>query len=250
MIDINFDFTTDSPGYWDGFWEKDDGFGYGGSDPDKASPTLRKYHQLLWSKELPKGEMMELKQGKWADYDYLTWKDFRFGSDSIIVEMKYERNKAIVDQVFDQVKDYKAYYEHLIRRPYTIGGMVIFPKHPNSINQRKGMSKVIADRWDLTMECIRRYYIGEKSPLYSILLKDKAFFDLFVDFKGYVDFFLLQDCVSEDYSQVNLWCGKTFFEGDGLPPTLEEYFRFIENEHRFLDKRNKRIQEYCIEHNL
>ncbi len=22
MIDVNFDFTTDSPRYWDGFWER------------------------------------------------------------------------------------------------------------------------------------------------------------------------------------------------------------------------------------
>ncbi len=50
MIDINFDFTTDSPGYWDGFWQRGDGLGEGGSDPDKASPTLRTYHQMLWSK--------------------------------------------------------------------------------------------------------------------------------------------------------------------------------------------------------
>ena len=33
-IDVSFDFTTDSPGYWDGFLDRYDGFGYGASDPD------------------------------------------------------------------------------------------------------------------------------------------------------------------------------------------------------------------------
>ena len=53
MIDVTFDFTTDTPGFWDGYWEGNDGLGYGKADPDNASPTLQKYHQMLWSRELP-----------------------------------------------------------------------------------------------------------------------------------------------------------------------------------------------------
>ncbi len=33
-------------------------------DPDNASPTLKAYHQLLWSKQLPNGEFMALETGK------------------------------------------------------------------------------------------------------------------------------------------------------------------------------------------
>ena len=62
MIDIGFDFTTDSPGYWEGFWDRNDGLGYGGSDLDSVSHTLQNYHQILWSKKLPNGEKMELWQ--------------------------------------------------------------------------------------------------------------------------------------------------------------------------------------------
>ena len=79
---------------------------------------------------------------------------------------------------------------------------------------------------------------------------DKSFYDLFVDFKGYVDFFFLQDCVSEDYSSVNIWMGDASFEKSGLPDTVEEYLNFLVKEHIFLDKRNRRIQEYCIENKL
>ena len=66
MIDVSFDFTTDSRGYWDGFWEKNEGLGYGGADPDKDSPTLRTYHQVLWSKKLPNGEFLNLEKGKYV----------------------------------------------------------------------------------------------------------------------------------------------------------------------------------------
>ena len=31
----------------------------------------------------------------------------------------------------------------------------------------------------------RKYYLNEESPLYSTLIKDKDFFDLFINFKGY-----------------------------------------------------------------
>lgn len=38
MIDIGFDMRSDTPP---------------GKDPDAYSPTLRRYHQLLWSKPFP-----------------------------------------------------------------------------------------------------------------------------------------------------------------------------------------------------
>ena len=128
--------------------------------------------------------------------------------------------------------------------------MIIFPVHVNSMNQRRGMNILIADRWDLTLECIRRHYAGEESPLTKVIEQDRAFYDLFVDFKGYVDFFFLQDCVSEDYSSVNIWMGDTSFRKSGLPETVEDYFGFLLKEHIFLDKRNRRIQDYCIKNDI
>lgn len=242
-IDVNFDFTTDSTGYWEGFWDRNEGLGYGGSDPDSSSPTLHKYHQLLWSRELPNGEQMDLKMGS-GPY-YLTWKDFRFGSDAIIVGFRYKKYSQMIHQVMECVGDYKAYYEDLIRRSYSIGGVTIFPKHPLSMNQNKGTNSFISDRWDLTLECIRRYYKDEQSPLYETIERDKEFYELFLDFKGYVDYFFFQDMVSDDYSKVDIWCGNTDFVDSGLPKTLDEYFEFIKKEFEFLDKRNARIKEFC-----
>ena len=41
MIDVTFDFTSDSKGYWDGFLERDILAGMSSVDPDKASATLK-----------------------------------------------------------------------------------------------------------------------------------------------------------------------------------------------------------------
>ncbi len=239
MIDVTFDFTTDSPGYWDGFWEKNELLGCNGADPDKDSPTLRRYHRLLWSRELPCGEVMELQEGK-SQY-YLKWKDFYFSSDSIIVEFRYYNYIHMVEQIKQRLPDYRAFFEDVLRKSYTIGGMIIFPQHRNSMNQMRGMNRKISDRWDLTLECIRRYYNGEESPLSKVIESDKPFYDLFVDFKGYVDFFFLQDSVSDDYSSVDIWCGEGDFSGSGLPKTVDDYFLFIDRELEFLKKRNDRI---------
>lgn len=170
-IDVTFDFTSDTPYYWDGFWDNE--LGYSKRDPDLNSPMLRKYHQILWSRELPCGEKMELTDGK-SRY-YLKWKDFYFGSDSILVSFRHSDKKALLDEVKEKVSDYNSFVEKYVRDFYTIGGMIIFPQRRFSLNCARGCHQRIRDRWDLTLECIRRYYQGEESPLYKSLLKDKAF---------------------------------------------------------------------------
>ena len=242
-IDVAFDFTSDSPNYWDGFWERNSGLGAGQVDPDTASKTLQRYHQILWSRKLPCGETMDLSRGS-GPY-YLTWKNFRFGSDTIILGFRYQKLQKLLKEVSMVLPDYKKYAEDLVHRAYTIGGTTIFPKHVNSINQIKGTNQQIGDRWDLTLECIRRYYQNEQSPLYETLAKDKEFFDLCVDFKGYVDFFFFQDCVSKDYTTVNIWLGKGEFTESPLPQNAQEYFTFIDFQLDFLNKRNKRIDQFA-----
>lgn len=244
MIDINYDFTSDSYNYWDGFWDRKEGLGAGYSDPDSESPMLQEYHRVLWSRKLPNGETMDLKKGSGSNY--LTWKDFRFGSDAIIVSFRYLKYKSMIDAYNKELSDYKSYWENLIRRAYTIGGMMIFPKHVNSMNQNKGTNKFISDRWDLTLECIRRHYVGEESPLTDIIESDRNFYDLFVDFKGFVDFFFLQDCVSSDYSKVTIWEGDGTFKRFGLPETLDGYKEFLKNQFEFLERRNQRIKDFDL----
>ena len=68
--------------------------------------------------------------------------------------------------------------------------------------------------------------------------------DLFVNFKGYVDFFLLQDCVDENY-QVKFWLDTPLFASDPMPDSVESYDAWIQAELDFAAKRGKRIEEYC-----
>ena len=239
-IDVKFDFTTDTPRYWDGFWEKDEILGGGGNDPDAASKTLQSYHQKLWSKPLPNGETMFLTSGTGANY--LTWDDFRFGSDSITASFRYIRYRHMLEQVSMTLPGYKSFIESFIRKTYTIGGTIIFPKE-NSINRARGVNPFVKDRWDLTLECIRRYYNNENNPLFETLEKNKKFFDLFSNFQGYIDFFHLQDCVSEDYRSVQFWIGNGEFDGQPLPKTAEEYIRWINGQLEFVEKRNARIEK-------
>ena len=49
-INVNFDFTSDTPNYWDCFYAGDDR-----PDPDTKSPTMRQYQQILYSTTLPNG---------------------------------------------------------------------------------------------------------------------------------------------------------------------------------------------------
>ena len=118
------------------------------------------------------------------------------------------------------------------------------------MNQSRGCNRQICDRWDLTLECIRRYYKGEESPLSKTMdmKENKQFFDLFVDFKGYVDFFFLQDCVTDDYSSVKFWLDTPLFVSNPIPNDVDTYLKFIENELDFTQKRNNRIKEFCILH--
>ena len=235
-IDISFDFSTDTPGYWDHFWENNGGHGSGGkNDPDALSPTLRLYHKILWSRELPCGRNMELELPKDG---YLRWNNLYFGSDSITTSFRDETFPLIEE--LEKLPGYREKMEAYIHKTYTIGGMMIFPVHHYSFNQARGMHRKICDRWDLSLECIRRFYAGEESPLSKQLKSDAGFYELFNDFRGFVDYFYLQDCVTEDY-QVQMWMEGIPFERPVFPQSLEEYCAFLQKELDYVEKRNKRI---------
>lgn len=106
-IDVTFDFTSDSVGHWEDYWNRNYGMGAGKTDPDICSITLQIYQKTLWSRVLPNGEIMNLKIGKGSNY--LTWKDFRFGSDSITASFRYKKYLYMIEQVMQKVGDYKKF---------------------------------------------------------------------------------------------------------------------------------------------
>ena len=83
----------------------------------------------------------------------------------------------------------------------------------------------------------------ESCTLDKALEKDRDFFSLFVDFKGYVDFFLLHDCVDDNYN-VKFWMDTPLFVSMPMPKNMDEYYRWIDTQLDFVAKRGKRIEKY------
>ena len=97
-------------------------------------------------------------------------------------------------------------------------------KWRRSINQSRGTHPRIRDRFDLTLECIRRHYEGTVSPPADVLASYGDFFDLFGDFGGYVDHFLLNDLVESGYASVRFFKEFDDFAGDPSPAaSVAEY---------------------------
>lgn len=123
------------------------------------------------------------------------------------------------------------------------------------MNQDRGTNPMIADRWDLSLECIKRYYEHPKNddtnfnPLWNTIKRSEDFFKLFVDFSGYVEFFFLQDFLDEDGNVIRFFTdymneNGLFTKKYPLPQTVEEYLRNIEIQKEIVSKRNKRIKDF------
>lgn len=229
-IDIAFDFRQDTPP---------------GKDPDSRSKTLRKYHKQLWSKSLPGGAVFELDDKTRGVYLHhkSSLGEFFLSSDAVIPTFKW--NKRI--QEFIPTEELNAFNA----AGYTIGGMMVFPgnqiERKWTINQARGCSKRIKDRFDLTVECIRRYYAGAESPLSPVLGRYSSFFKLFGDFKGYVEFFLLQDIVSSDFSKVRFALACEDFGRSPIPRNADEYYAYRDASLAFIEARNQRIAALTAE---
>jgi hypothetical protein len=133
--------------------------------------------------------------------------------------------------------------EELKHKVRTIGGHIIFPAHQKNgftINQARGVSRKICDRFDLSLECIRRFYKDEQNPLYDTLVRYKEFFDLFVDFGGYVDFFMLQDFIDKN-GQIKFSLPFDNFNCSPLPRTVDEYKQYKTHTIDLMNSRNERI---------
>ena len=61
-----------------------------------------------------------------------------------------------------------------------------------------------------------------------------------------MEFFLLQDLVSEDYSAVRFWDEWKIFSDNPIPWTVEGYLEFLEREVGFVGRRAERIQKSLL----
>jgi hypothetical protein len=205
-IDVGFDFRLDTPE---------------GLDPDTHSKTLRRYHKLLWSKRLRGGQIFELDDTVPGRYLYhrSALGEFSLSSDAVIPTFKWVPTiKRSIPQA--ELDAFNAV-------GYTIGAMMVFPGNRINgkwtINQARGCTKRVSDRFDLTLECIRRHYSRAPSPLADVLARYAAFFGLFRDFKGYLEYFLLQDLVADDFLAVKISEPFDDFQGSPIPASVQQY---------------------------
>ena len=225
-IDITFDFRTDA----------------GGGDPDRHSPMLRRYHRLLWSKPLPCGASLDLSEEiPEVLHHFSALGEFRLSSDTVIPTFE---SRPSLRSSLEQFSEAEHAAFNTIR--YTIGAMMVFPCNQidgqMTINQARGCNKSIADRFDLTVECIRRHYSGQWSPLAKTLSLYADFFALFGDFGGYACFFLLDDLVTADLD-VNFFMPFHDFKPPAIPHDIDTYTEYRRRAIEFIEARNQRIEQ-------
>jgi len=231
LIDTNFDVYSDTPT---------------GKDPDSYSPTLRTYHKILWSKNLPNGSPFNLSNTTSTTclYHQSELGEFFLSSDGIGVTLSRGKNMQNIVNQFppDEI-------DAFFTTCSTIGGYIVFPANKidnkMTINGARGCHPRIKDRFDLTLECIRLHYANEDNPLGETLNRYSEFFGLFQNFEGYVDFFLLQDLVASNYSSIKFCLPFESFNNPPLPRDVHEYRLYIDKMTDFILARNKRILNYA-----
>ena len=194
--------------------------------------------QLLWSKPLPDGRPFDLHTGR-ALSPYLVYEAdgtrIVLGSDTIATRHRKKLHH-LYSQLPDEVND------AFLRRSYTICGFMIFPVSQGSLNQNRGTHPRIQDRWDLTLEAIRRFYEGGTSPLTSTMDRHADFFELFGSFAGYMEHFHLGDFVDAN-GAVRFLLPFDNFESRALPSDLPTYARYRLDSLELFEARRLRILE-------
>lgn len=215
-----------------------------GGDPDSTSPTLRAYHKFLWNKPLPNGCLFELTD-KYTG-TYLFHKsglgEFTLGSDAITHSYKHHKRKTwLTEQIKDHVNE-------IFDTGSTIGAYIIFPNNrvdgKHTINQARGVNSLIDDRFDLTLECIRLFYLGQESPLFETFLRYENFFQLFKSFEGYCHFFLLDDLIDENQN-IKFYLPFDNFQTRPNFTKIDDYLTYKKGVINFIHARSKRIENYA-----
>ena len=231
-IDTTFDVYSDTPT---------------NKDPDSHSPTLRLYHQVLWSKSLPDGSTFDLATNSPKSYlqHHSRLGEFSLSSDSIGHTYKYVK---AMSRIIQEMPEWEI--DQFFSICSTIGAYIVFPSRriegKPTINGARGLHSKIRDRFDLTLECIRLHYQGEGSPLSETLARYTDFFALFGSFEGYVDYFLLQDLVSKDGTSVSFFIPFRDFDGSPLPGNVYEYRSYKDSLVSFVIARNDRMARMAI----
>lgn len=268
-------------------------------DPDVNSDNLYEAHERTWNAQCKKFNISQISHYKCELK--IKEKNIRLGSDSIMSIYWHRTSgkiKDVIKEVSQKIKDREEYsdlYEEVIKeyadkkeerrfneiqklnnewqkfiwlylqKANTIGGFVVFPRYKNStINTRRGnYNGVINDRFDLTLECIRRayqyndFYRKDNNPLFGISEEEKEFFRMFGSFENYIRFFCLDAWVNEDFTAVYDLMNdnkeetiptEDWISTDNiLPQTAKQWWTFYRNIMNRLNARNQQIKELIKE---
>lgn len=229
-------------------------------DPDGFSSQLRASHQLLWSKPLPSGQLLELSALLWTDYLRVTSPPGGWTLGSDLIATIHANAMPSHSQALEEFAD--RHVCHLC----TIGGYIVFPNNlaqqmPTqtnpaarrwSINQARGMERRISDRFDLTLEAIRLLFEGTAdlavNPIGDVLEAYRWWFDLFGHgadgFLAYADFFFLTPML-DTHGRVKPFEPLTLSFEDALPSNDEAAYRgYIAAQRDFVSQRNSLISEW------
>lgn len=236
----------------------------GDNDPDSHSDRLRYYHQRLWSHRplagRPDGRTLVLEPSGHGLIDTgLGEAFFGFGeglflsSDRVMATWWNWSDTASL--LADEALRERVLAANLVLD--NMGGIMMFPGWQidghQTMNQARGFGQKgrIADRMDLTLECIRLAYVDvfewELNPLGPTIERYWEFFTLFGSFSGYVEFWMLQDLVTGDGTRVrflmegDLPDGWDFSTRSPLPASVEQYDEYLRNAVDFVVRRNARM---------
>ena len=257
-------------------------------DVDKSCSQLYNYHEYIWNKQRKKFLNIPEVHKIWNGYAYqlegmVNGKKVSLGSDSFIsIYWHYEQMQSVIKEyivqnklkyteIYNEIKELDngiktlRYYDEIakqknqlklfvwryLQKANTIGGFALFPRHLlPTVNTARGGNLKISDRFDLTLECIRRHYEKDTgdNPLSEVLKADSIFFDdMFGSFKNYIDFFCLNPWIVEDkkekYLVKNLIDNKPLnewnFNETKVLPTRENWWTFYGNIISRLEERNR-----------
>ena len=202
---------------------------------------MKQYHKSIWSRPLPIGKEFEL-----IDTDSKAYLKFINGEDEIKLSSDTIINSYTLTKRLSHLTEQysKELIEDYIKLAYSVGGFLLYPSYrvnnKMTINGAKGINAKIRDRFDLTLECTRLYYLGQQSPLFDTFKRYDNFFKLFKDFAGYVDFFYLNDLLNQGGS-IKFFLDFNGFHEDGFPKNFDQYKQYMERSFEFGRLRRDRI---------